>query len=202
MLVQKKSFRSIFFVALASLALTACASPASQKHSAKSQIKEPVQPVVNVQPVCPVVEVPACEPEVDLATEAALRKLALGNEWHSQTRYSAALEAYEAVLVENASLLADAYALWGIIALQLDRENPNYDRDKARTVAYVLDQRVRDAAKDEAVAEARLLWFSAQAMLTADVSKDNVVQENRKLRKELAEREEAIQRLRELTVGR
>ena len=97
---------------------------------------------------------------------------------------------------------ADAYALWGIIAVRLDRDNPNYSRESARTVSYVLDQRIRDGLPGEATAEAQLLKFSVDMMLAADVSKDNVVAENRKLEEELGQREEAIQRLRELTVGR
>ncbi|MBT8140270.1 MAG: hypothetical protein KJP25_10910 [Gammaproteobacteria bacterium] len=144
---------------------------------------------------------PVCEPEIDLATEAALRKLSLGNEWHREGRYKAAFQAYEAVLAEHASLLADAYALWGIIAVRLDRDNPDYSRDAAQTVAYVLDQRAADAVQGEAAEEARLLWFSAKIMIEADVSKDKVIEQNRQLKKELEQRDEAIARLRELTVG-
>lgn len=219
---RERPFLAVFIAAIISLTLSGCATSASGQRAnhtgttvdarasstqqAISQLTA-TQTVSGLtqgvtQSVCPVVEPAVCEPEPDLATEAAVRKLVLGNEWHKEGRYSAALEAYEAVLVEHASLLADAYALWGIIALHLDRDNPAYDRDRARTVSYVLNQRASKALKDEAAAEARLLWFSAQTMLVADVSKDNVVSENRNLRKELAEREEAIQRLRELTVGR
>lgn len=175
--------------------LTACASPAPPPPPPK--IIEPI-----VVPIAEVAEPEICEPDIDLATEAAVRKLALGNEWHREGRYAVALEAYESVLVEHASLLADGYALWGIIALRLDRDNPAYNREAARTVSYVLDQRIRDAVEGEATAEVGLLWFSVEVMLAADISKDNVVIENRRLRSELAQREEAIQRLRELTVGR
>ena len=193
--------------------LSACAATANHQRT-PAPTKQPetiaavttgsnaAQPPSTVPPVCPVLEPEVCEPKSDPVADAAIRKLILGNEWHKERRYGAALEAYESVLVEHASLLVDAYALWGIIALRLDRDNPDYDRENAQTVAYVLDQRAREALSNEGAAEARLLWFSAQTMLTADVSKDAVVQENRNLRKELAEREEAIQRLRELTVGR
>ncbi|MGB5325689.1 MAG: hypothetical protein WBN40_09740 [Pseudomonadales bacterium] len=157
-----------------------------------------MQTVAAAPPPRPVV----CEPEIDLATEAALRKLNLGNEWHREGRYEAAFEAYEAVLAEHASLLADAYALWGIIALRLDRDNPGYSRDAAQTVHYVLDQRAAEAVQGEATEEARLLWYSAKVMIDADASKDRVVEENRKLQSELEQRDEAIARLRELTVGR
>lgn len=143
-----------------------------------------------------------CEPEIDLLTEAAMRKLQLGNEWHLEKRYTVSLEAYEAVLAEHASLLADAYALSGILALRLDRDNPDYSRESAQTVGQVLQQRIEAALQGEAAQEARLLWFAAQVMLEADVSKDKVVADNRYLRAELAQRDEALQRLRELTVGR
>lgn len=157
-----------------------------------------------MQPIAPavVMEPMVCEPEIDLGTEAAMRKLGLGNEWHLAKRYQVSLEAYEAVLAEHASLLADAYALTGILALRLDRDNPDYSRESATTVSWVLEQRIQSAVEGEAADEARLLWFGAQLMLDADVSKDRVVAENRRLTAELAQRDEALQRLRELTVGR
>ena len=144
----------------------------------------------------------ACEPDIDLATESVLRKLALANEWHTAKQYQSAFEAYESALAEHSSLLSDAYALWGIIALRLDRENPAYSREAAQTAIYVLDQRAQQALTGEASNEARLLWFSAELMIAADISKDQVMAENIQLNKELAQREEAIQRLRELTLGK
>lgn len=207
MLAREKPLLVVVLLVTVFLTLAACAgtnnSYSSSRQAGVVDTGRAVKTPVVSQPACPVVAPVACkQPEPDLATEAAVRKLVLGNDWHREGRYSAALEAYESVLVEQASLLADAYALWGIIALRLDRENPDYDRENAKTVSYVLDQRIRNAKVDEARAEARLLWFSVQTMLVADVSKDNVVTENLRLRKELAQREEAIQRLRELTVGR
>ena len=160
----------------------------------------PPQVVADPQPE-PVIVKTICEPEIDLVTEAAKRKLALANEWHREGRYQAAFEAYESGLAEHASLLADAYALWGIVAMRLDRDNPDYDRDAARTAAYVLQQRADAALAGEAKNEAQLLLFSTKIMIDADVSKDGVVVENRKLREELAQREEAIKRLKELTLG-
>ena len=158
------------------------------------------EPVIEQQPE-PVIVQTVCEPEIDLVTEAAKRKLALANEWHRERRYEAAFEAYESVLAEHASLLADAYALWGIVAIRLDRDNPDYDREAARTAIYVLEQRTQAALQSEAKNEAQLLLFSTKVMIDADVSKDGVVAENRKLREELAQREEAIKRLKELTLG-
>ncbi len=187
--------------------LGACSSTANSQNrpSHSGPASQPPAAAVEAIPptaICPEPEALPCEPQPDLATEAALRKLVLGNDWHREGRYTAAMEAYESVLVEHASLQADAYALWGIIAVRLDRDNPAYDRESARTVSYVLDQRIHSALGDESIAEARLLWFGAQVMLAADVSKDGVVAENRRLQQELTQREEAIQRLRELTVGR
>ena len=156
----------------------------------------------NITPSSVSVAVPmACEPDIDLATESALRKLSLANEWHTAKQYQSAFEAYESALAEHSSLLSDAYALWGIIALRLDRENPAYSREAAQTAIYVLDQRAQQALTGEASNEARLLWFSAKLMIAADVSKDQVMADNVQLNKELAQREEAIQRLRELTLG-
>lgn len=161
----------------------------------------PPAPVI-IEPIPqPAPEPVACEPEIDLGTEAAVRKLALANEWHGEMRYQSAFEAYESVLSEHASLLSDAYALWGIIAIRLDRDNPQYSREAAQTAIYVLDQRARQALEGEAANEARLLWFSAKIMIEADVSKDKVVAENRQLKSELGQRDEAIKRLRELTLG-
>ena len=178
--------------------LTACAStpleysPRSADHRAHS-----ASPSTAIAP-SPM----ACEPDIDLATESVLRKLALANEWHTAKQYQSAFEAYESALAEHSSLLSDAYALWGIIALRLDRENPAYSREAAQTAIYVLDQRAQQALTGEASNEARLLWFSAELMIAADVSKDQVMAENIQLNKELAQREDAIQRLRELTLGK
>lgn len=177
-----------------SMGLLGCAATATAP--ATVQALEPVAPAPAA------VAAADCEPEIDLLTEAAMRKLQLGNEWHLEKRYKVSLEAYEAVLAEHASLLADAYALSGILALRLDRANPDYSRESAQTVSQVLQQRIEAALQGEAAQEARLLWFAAQIMLEADVSKDKVVADNRYLRSELAQRDEALQRLRELTVGR
>lgn len=208
--MQKPERSAIHIVlALGLSLLTACASTASPPvvEKAAIQTESPYSPTAT--PGALAAEIAAapipeadCETEPDLSLEAVQRKLALGNDWHKEKRYQVALEAYESVLVDHASLITDAYALWGIIALRLDRDNPDYDRETARTVAYVLEQRASDALKSDAAATAQLLWFSAKVMLDADVSKDNVVNENRQLRGELAKREEAIQKLRELTVGR
>ncbi|NNC54727.1 MAG: hypothetical protein HKO07_03280 [Pseudomonadales bacterium] len=95
------------------LSLSACVAP------------PPPEPCI-IQQVTPApLPTPVCEPEIDLATEAALRKLSLGNEWHREGRYDAAFQAYEAVLAEHASLLADAYALWGIVAFIIYRNYPD-----------------------------------------------------------------------------
>jgi hypothetical protein len=184
--------RLLLCIALLQVGACASTSPAAQQ-----QCEVPAPLVTTVQQAAL-----ACEPEIDLASEAAVRKLSLGNEWHGEGRYKAAFDAYEAVLAEHASLLTDAYALWGMVALRLDRDNPDYSRDAAQTVAYVLDQRAGDAINSETAAEARLLWFAAKIMIEADADKDRVIVENRKLEGELEQRDEAIQRLRELTVGR
>ena len=177
--------------------LASCASiPLEYPADAISDDDNPVNPS-SVSSSTPM----ACEPDIDLATESALRKLSLANEWHNAKQYQSAFEAYESALAEHSSLLSDAYALWGIIALRLDRENPAYSREAAQTAIYVLDQRAQQALVGEAANEARLLWFSAKLMIAADVSKDLVMAENIQLNKELAQREEAIQRLRELTLG-
>lgn len=176
------------------LALAACASPPPPSPA-------PIAEAVAPEPAPIVTEPLVCEPEIDLSTEAAMRKLSLANEWHSDGRYESAFEAYESVLSEHASLLADAYALWGIIALRLDRDNPDYSREAAQTAIYVLDQRIKDALDSEAASEARVLWYSTQIMVEADVSKDKVVIENRQLESELLQRDETIARMRELTLG-
>lgn len=179
--------------------LNACASTSFERLASPDNPRtSQATPSSSVTPNSPL----ACEPDIDLATESSLRKLALANEWHSALQYQSAFEAYEAVLAEHSSLLSDAYALWGIIALRLDRENPDYNREAAQTAIYVLDQRAQQALTGEAANEARLLWFSTQLMIAADVSKDQVMSENIQLNKELAQREEAIQRLRELTLGK
>lgn len=136
------------------------------------------------------------------AVLSAMRKLALANDWHSEKRYKVSFDAYEAVLAEQVGDVTDAYALAGIIALRLDRDNPDYSREAAITANFVLEQRLNGALEGSRGIEARMLKHAVKVMLDADISKDLVVAENRRLASELAERDEALQRLRELTVGR
>jgi len=191
-----KHLQTVVLVGLITLLASCASNPLEHSSAALSGDNNHVTPSSEM-----VSEPMACEPDIDLATESALRKLSLANEWHSAKQYQSAFEAYESALAEHSSLLSDAYALWGIIALRLDRENPAYSREAAQTAIYVLDQRAQQALAGEASNEARLLWFSAKLMIAADVSKDQVMAENIQLNKELAQREEAIQRLRELTLG-
>ena len=143
-----------------------------------------------------------CLPDVDLVEEAALRKLALANEWHNDKKYDSAFEAYEAVLAENASPLTDAYALFGLVSMRLDRNSESYGRETALMTMHVLEQRAEEALNGDAADVARLLLFSARTMIAADIDKDNVAAENRRLREENAQHEEALKRLREVTLGR
>ncbi len=160
-------------------------------------IVEPVAPQV-----CPEPEPQACVPVVNVAEQAALQKLALANEWHDTKRYVSAFEAYEAVLAENVSPMVDAYALFGLVAMRLDRNSSTYDRESAGLTMHVLRQRAAGAKGTEASELAQLLMFSARAMVAADIDKDNVIVENRALRSELEQREDALKRLREVTLGR
>lgn len=190
---------------------------------------EPLPLPPEPEPAPVVVEPVVCKPEINLKEIAALRKLALATEWHREQRYESAYEAYESILAEQASVLTDAHALWGIIALRLDRDNPGYSRDSAKTAMYVLENRFSDmslrasvddidealfgddhadhvererfAKQVEAQQQAKLLWFSAKIMVDADVSKDQVVIENKQLGEELVQREAALKRLKELTLG-
>ena len=142
--------------------MTACAS---------APPPPPPPEVIAAPEPAPIIEPIACEPEIDLATEAAVRKLKLANEWHKELRYESAFEAYEAVLAEHASLLSDAYALWGIISIRLDRDNPGYSSDGALTAIDVLDQSTQLAIVCHASNESRVVWLSAQIRIKADVRK-------------------------------
>ncbi len=198
----KRSISILFnFFFVASVAsIVACAS-------SPSTLPPPViiyEPVESEQ-ANPEAQAVKCEPEklvVDIKANDALKQLAMGNQWHKEYDFTAAFEAYENVLSQRASFLTDAYALWGLVTLYLDRANPDYSRDKAEDAVYVLEKRIQSALSGDGAAEAEVLWFSAQAMIKADRGKDRVVDENQRLRKELAQRDEAIQRLREVTVGR
>ena len=131
----------------------------------------------------------------------AINQLILAYQKHEQGNYAVALEIYEAVLVDRASLLIDAYALLGLIALGLDRDNPAYSRETASNTLHVLHQRIDQTAKTDVANEARLLCLTASLLLKADVNKDQVMLENSQLLDELAQRDEAIKRLRELTLA-
>ena len=66
----------------------------------------------------------AASSDANAALTTAINQLILAHQMHEQGDYAAALEIYGAVLVDKASLLSDAYALLGLIALGLDRDNP------------------------------------------------------------------------------
>ncbi len=163
----------------------------------------------------PVVPTPVCEPEivikerevvVDRLGEDVKRKLAMAMEAHRSRYYDVSRESYESVLADGAGLQSDSFALWGLITLFLDRDYSEYSRDNAETVLAVLDHKLQKATEPaagdvRATEEARLLLAAMKVLFDADVAKDGVVAENRRLRSELANRDEAISRLRELTVG-
>ena len=189
--IFNRIYRSLAFAPL-TLFLVACAS----------QPEKIVTPVEIVQPVC--------EPEVVIEErtvlinrlseqsaanlEGAARSSASGN-------YATAREKYEAILAAADGQHADAFALWGLINLFLDRDNPDYSREDAENAYDVLVSRVASANSGEPVEELRLIQAAVKALIVADASKDQVVIENASLRRELSNREEAISRLRELTVG-
>ena len=143
----------------------------------------------------------AASSDANAALTKAINQLILAHQRHEQGDYAAALEIYEAVLVDNASVLSDAYALLGLIALGLDRDNPAYSRETASNTLHVFHQRIDQAAMTDVANEARLLRLTASLLVKADVDKDQVMLENSQLLDELAQRDEAIKRLRELTLA-
>ncbi len=135
------------------------------------------------------------------AIATAMNQLAMANQWHREGDYARALNAYEGILVDKASVLSETYALLGLIALGLDRDNPAYSRATANDTLHVLHQRIENAAMTDAANEARMLSLTASLLITADMNKDQVMLKNGQLLDELAQRDEAIKRLRELTLG-
>ena len=143
----------------------------------------------------------AASSDSDAALTTAINQLILAHQMHEQGDYAAALEVYEAVLVDKVSPLSDAYALLGLIALGLDRDNPSYSRETASNTLHVFHQRIDQAAMTDVANQARLLRLTASLLVKADVNKDQVMLENSQLLDELAQRDEAIKRLRELTLA-
>ena len=143
----------------------------------------------------------AASSDANASLTTAINQLILAHQMHEQGDYAAALEIYEAVLVDEASVLSDAYALLGLIALGLDRDNPAYSRETASNTLHVFHQRIDQAAMTDVANEARLLRLTASLLVKADVNKDQVMLENSQLLDELAQRDEAIKRLRELTLA-
>jgi hypothetical protein len=143
----------------------------------------------------------AASSDANAPLTTAINQLILAHQMHEQGDYAAALEIYETVLVDKASVLSDAYALLGLIALGLDRDNPAYSRETASNTLHVFHQRIDQAAMTDVANEARLLRLTASLLVKADVNKDQVMLENSQLLDELAQRDEAIKRLRELTLA-
>jgi len=188
-----------FLLVVLSLSLFACASSSSQPSG------EPESQLVT------------CEPEVVIKERRivlnripleATRDLSIGFTAFKVGDFDLARKAFEAVLAEENGLQSDSFALWGMINLFLDRSYKQYSRDEAKTVLSVFKQKLDQAIYESAaigrsapIEEARLLSNAMDVLFKADESKDNVVAENQRLREELANKEQALKRLRELTVG-
>ena len=132
MLFKVISFSSLF------LFITACSNPATYP----STPAEPAKPVELIQDALTIAPPEACEDELGEREQLIFNQLALAIDWHAEGRYSSAMEAYEAVLADDFSIKSNAYALWGIISLRLDRNNQDYDRDAAALVFNVLQKRL------------------------------------------------------------
>ena len=129
------------------------------------------------------------------------KRLVLANNFHSSKKYSQAYEIYESILANQDNLLANIYAIWGVVALKIDRDNPEYDRQSASRYLDIMEERIQNTKQQKTIYEAKLLKFSAELMVQADYSKDTVIDENKVLIAEIAQRDEAIKRLRELSLG-
>ena len=127
--------------------------------------------------------------------------LTSANNFHQSKQYNEAHDIYESILVDQENMLANIYALWGIIALKVDRDNPDYDRAIANVSLDVMEERINKIEHYVLAHEARLLKYSAEFMIKADLSKDEVIEENKTLITEIAQRDEAIKRLRDLSLG-
>lgn len=193
-------YKRLFVAASLTIFLTSCASHQVVEENTVEESSPGVQTAVaEPPPVC----VPKEDPEQVQKAEA-LRKLALGQSWHAERRYDVAMRAYESSLAENASPLSDVYALWGMLNLLVDRDNPDYSRDRAQQAYYVIESRVarlKQINDAESSAEADMIMRSAQKLLDADQSKDIVVNQNKRLAAELAKKEEALEKLKALTLG-
>ena len=64
-----------------------------------------------------------------------------------------------------------------------------------------MEKRINKIVHNVFAHEARLLKYSAELMIKADLSKDEVIEENKTLIAEIAQRDEAIKRLRDLSLG-
>ena len=164
-------------------------------------IAAPVAPLPVPAPVPATVCTSPVDTVGDKKVEAAKRELAIANRWHQDKSYRQAYEVYERVLAHPVNPLVHAYALTGMIVLRLDRDSDYYDRPAARVALDVLRQRVGDTAGSEYGPEARLLQFVAESAYFSDLGKDQLVLKNSQLQNELEQRDEAIKRLRELTIG-
>lgn len=194
-ILRKESFMSLRHICLLlisiSLLLQGCSSPAA---------REPV--LAEPAPVCePEIRVVEREVVVGRMPDKAVLSLDDGARLAFLGDYPAARSVYESVLAQQYGLQVDALALWGLVNLAIDRNNPDYSREDAATIQSALSGRLSIAADDPLQQEARLVLASIKTLLIADRGKDTVVEENVLLKKELENREEAIDRLRELTVG-
>ena len=129
------------------------------------------------------------------------KRLLSANNFHGSKQYNQSYEIYESILADQENLLANIYALWGIIALNIDRNNPKYDRGMAIVSLDVMERRIKGSNQFKLIYEAKLLKYSAELMIKADLSKDNVIEENKVLIAEITQRDEAIKRLRDLSLG-
>ncbi len=178
-------------IALAVLLVACGGQPAREQAAGNETAGEPV-PELNLN--LPGSDC-ACQVEQDNYTF-----LERGLESLDERAYVEALQYFQRYLRIEKSELAAVESGIAIAYLSMLPESPIFDRDAARDSYSALRPRISDDMKLHT--EVALMKSSLDSFLDMHTQVDRLIQANAGLRVELEKREDAIKRLRDLTLGR
>ncbi|MCX2981781.1 hypothetical protein EYC98_13020 [Halieaceae bacterium IMCC14734] len=137
-----------------------------------------------------------CQCETSPGEEAFLEK---GFESLHDEQYLEALQYFQRYQRLEKTDRADLQAKIAIAYLSIIPDSPIYDSEAARDSYRQLRQQI--ATHEPLYGKIQLVQDSLETFLEMDSGIGNLKQENARLREELAKREQAIKRLRDLTLG-
>jgi tetratricopeptide (TPR) repeat protein len=182
---------SVYIVLLIGfLLLQACAGSPPENQNAPN--------LYSSDPLCVAPVEEPVEDDSDDESQVVLEELVEANKYYSEKRYEEAMQAYENVLVVSDAPKSNIESLIGLAKLRLMAESGLADVELADMVMKELDRRLGKAGLQD-------VYYAEMALLNSILDYEKTIKTLRTdksyLERELARKEEAIRRLKELTVG-